>query len=211
MAKPVKLTHLVGMTVAGIALLLVNLRYQILPNVFFAFIALLFIAVLAARWYLTTEPGTGLSGLGTSRTGSNSITPSDAATHIQDYLEEHPFYRPIDYSTDNRDKIHEDTDIVYVNGEEKLFYGIIGKEVDYEGRYRSNTIRVIWNCTDDCFWTYDAYVPGKHRTNPLFGKDRWSKTEGYRGQHRSQKRNQGGTQVFIQQGDATERDDDDSR
>ena len=198
------------MTVLGVIGLLVNFRYNLIPTAFLSFLVVLVVAALAARWYLAhdfnRDDGLGLLGGGTL--SNTPISPTDAADRVQQYLEDHEFRRPLDYSPKNRNKIHEDTDWVYANGEEKLFYGVIGKEKDYEGKNKENTIRVIWNCTDDCLWTFDSYVPGQHRTNPLFGKERWSKTEGYRGKRGSRKRNQGGTQVFIQQGDNETRDED---
>ncbi|WP_226005952.1 hypothetical protein [Natrinema salinisoli] len=190
-----KLIHFGTFTVFLAGTLLVNLRYPIPAVLTYGFIVIL--GATAVAWYwIHADPLTrdqSKSGRTRLRT---SLSPQDAPERVNRYLRETPGRRPIDYT--NRRKLHDDTKEVKLDGEKKKAYAVIGKEQDLKNDKDVETVRVIWNLTDDEFVTYDGWVPGKHRTDPWFNKDEWQHREGYRADQNEQSTR--GNQVFVNTG-----------
>ncbi|QIB75375.1 hypothetical protein G3I44_14390 [Halogeometricum borinquense] len=178
-----KLRHLAISLFGFIGFVLVNARYELMPWYYFLFVGAV-VALTVVVHLLTKDAGTGFVG---SRKG---ISPSEAIESVQDYLEKREDTVKLDLS--NREDRTEDTMPVKIDGEEKLMYSIIAREEDVQSKAYTELVRVIWNCTDDEFWTYNGRVPSDQKFNPWFDKEKWAKHEGYRA-----KQNQSSGQGYI--------------
>lgn len=174
------------MVLSVFGFILANLTLHFIPWSFVAGILLL-VAVAAI---INTD---ALPTLSTKKSGSTTaLSANEAFDRVQTYLEEREGKRPLD----PQEEIFDKRRTVFINGEKHVLYAAIGKEQDYEGNNKQETVRVIWDCANDEYWSGDDYVPGKHRRNPFFGIESFSQNEGYRGQS-NQQQPHGSTNVFV--------------
>lgn len=111
-------------------------------------------------------------------TGKKGIPNHMGFERVQNYLRDHKGRRRID--SKEKSKIHEGMLEVDKNGDVHRIYAVIGEEFVENRTKTGETIRVIWDLTDNDFVWFDGYVPPKKRTEPFFNRNKWMEVEGYR-------------------------------